>query len=128
MPSITCGLRGLCYVEVEVTGPNRDLHSGLYGGAVANPINVLSGMIASLIDAEGRITIPGFYDGIRELAPQEHREFAAAPFCEAAYCKAIGVSETWGEKGYTTLERTGIRPSLDVNGIWGGYTGEGPKR
>jgi len=127
VPSITCGLRGLCYVEVEVTGPNRDLHSGLYGGAVANPINVLSGMIASLIDAEGRITIPGFYDGIRELAPQEHREFAAAPFCEAAYCKSLGILETQGEKGYTTLERTGIRPSLDVNGIWGGYTGEGAK-
>ncbi|MFR5871845.1 MAG: M20/M25/M40 family metallo-hydrolase [Alistipes sp.] len=108
-------------------GPNRDLHSGLYGGAVANPINVLSGMIASLIDAEGRITIPGFYDGIRELAPQEHREFAAAPFCEAAYCKSLGILETQGEKGYTTLERTGIRPSLDVNGIWGGYTGEGAK-
>ena len=105
VPSITCGLRGLCYVEVEVTGPNRDLHSGLYGGAVANPINVLSGMIASLIDAEGRITIPGFYDGIRELAPQEHREFAAAPFCEAAYCKSLGILETQGEKGYTTLER-----------------------
>ena len=127
VPSITCGLRGLCYVEVEVTGPNRDLHSGLYGGAVANPINVLSGMIASLIDAEGRITIPGFYDGIRELAPQEHREFAAAPFCEAASCKSLGILETQGEKGYTTLERTGIRPSLDVNGIWGGYTGEGAK-
>ena len=127
VPSITCGLRGLCYVEVEVTGPNRDLHSGLYGGAVANPINVLSGMIASLIDAEGRITIPGFYDGIRELAPQEHREFAAAPFCEAAYCKSLGILETQGEKGYTTLERTGIRPSLDVNGIWGGYIEEGTK-
>ena len=126
-PSITVGLRGLCYMEVEVTGPNKDLHSGLFGGAVANPINVLSDMISSLIDKDGRITIPGFYDDVRELSPSERTEFGKAPFCETAYKKALDVAEVQGEKGYTTMERTGIRPTLDVNGIWGGHIGEGAK-
>lgn len=126
-PSITVGLRGLCYMEVEVTGPNKDLHSGLFGGAVANPINVLSGMIASLTDENGRITIPGFYDDVRELSTDERAEFGKAPFCEAAYRKSLGIADVQGEKGYTTMERTGIRPTLDVNGIWGGHTGEGAK-
>lgn len=127
VPSITCGLRGLCYMEVEVTGPDKDLHSGLYGGAVANPANVLARMIASLTDERGRITIPGFYDGVRELTPEERESFGRAPFCEPAYKKSIGIHATEGEAGYSTMERTGIRPSLDVNGIWGGYAGEGSK-
>ncbi len=126
-PSITVGLRGLSYVEVEVSGPNRDLHSGVYGGAVANPINVLCKMISSLIDERGRITIPGFYDKVQELTEQERAKLAEAPFDLAQYKKTIGINDIQGEEGYTTLERTGIRPTLDVNGIWGGYTGEGAK-
>lgn len=127
VPSITTGLRGLSYIEVEVTGPNRDLHSGLYGGAVANPINVLCQMIASLQDENGRITIPGFYEAVEELTREERDAMAKAPFSEQAYCDSIGLKETQGEKGYSTLERASIRPSLDVNGIWGGYQGEGAK-
>jgi acetylornithine deacetylase/succinyl-diaminopimelate desuccinylase-like protein len=126
-PSITTGLRGLSYVEVEVTGPNRDLHSGVYGGAVANPINVLSNMIASLHDENGRVTIPGFYDQVVELSAADREAINKAPFNLEAYKKELGIDEIQGEKGYTTLERTGIRPTLDVNGIWGGYTGEGAK-
>ena len=126
-PSITVGLRGLSYMEVEVTGPNRDLHSGVYGGAVANPVNVLSKMIASLHDENGRITIPGFYDKAVELTAAERKELNKAPFSLDEYKKELGIEEITGEKGYTTLERTGIRPTLDVNGIWGGYTGEGAK-
>jgi acetylornithine deacetylase/succinyl-diaminopimelate desuccinylase-like protein len=127
VPSITTGLRGLSYVEVEVTGPNRDLHSGLYGGCVANPINVLAEMIASLHDANGKITIPGFYDKVVELSDEERAEMAKAPFSHAAYCEALDIEETMGEAGYSTMERGSIRPTLDVNGIWGGYTGEGAK-
>jgi len=127
IPSIDVGLRGLSYVEVEVTGPNRDLHSGVYGGAVANPINILAKMIASLHDENNRITIPGFYDDVVELSAEEQNEMAKAPFNLDEYKKDLGIDEVWGEKGYTTLERTGIRPTLDVNGIWGGYTGEGSK-
>lgn len=126
-PSITTGLRGLSYLEVEVTGPNRDLHSGLYGGAVANPVNVLTKMIASLTDENNRITIPGFYDDVIEVSPSEREEMAKAPFDIDRYKKEIDVDELDGESGYSTMERTGIRPSLDVNGIWGGYTGEGAK-
>jgi len=126
-PSITVGLRGLSYMEVEVTGPRRDLHSGMYGGAVANPINVLCEMIASLKDEKGRITIPGFYDKVAELSTEERDELNKAPFDLDAYKKALDIEEITGEEGYTTLERTGIRPTLDVNGIWGGYTGEGAK-
>ncbi len=126
-PSITVGLRGLSYVEVEVKGPNKDLHSGLFGGAVANPAIVLSQMIARLVDDRGRITIPGFYDGVRELSAAEREAFNAAPFSLEQYKKAIEIGDVAGEEGYTTLERTGVRPSLDVNGIWGGYTGEGSK-
>ena len=126
-PSITTGLRGLSYVEVEVTGPNRDLHSGLYGGAVANPINILAKMIASLHDENNHITIPGFYDKVLELTPEERAEMAKAPFSLEAYKKALDIDEVYGEKGYTTNERNSIRPTLDVNGIWGGYTGEGAK-
>ena len=127
VPSITTGLRGLSYVEVEVTGPNRDLHSGLYGGCVANPINVLADMIASLHDSNGRITIPRFYDKVVELTDEERVEMAKAPFSHEAYCKALDLAETMGEAGYSTMERGSIRPTLDVNGIWGGYTGEGAK-
>jgi len=127
IPSITVGLRGLAYLEVEVTGPNRDLHSGLFGGAVANPINVLSKMIASLTDHDNRITVAGFYDRVLELSAAERAEMAKAPFNADEYKKAIDVAELSGEKGYTTMERTGIRPTLDVCGIWGGYTGEGAK-
>jgi acetylornithine deacetylase/succinyl-diaminopimelate desuccinylase-like protein len=127
VPSITTGLRGLSYVEVEVTGPNRDLHSGLYGGCVANPINVLAQMIASLHDVTGKITIPGFYDKVIELSDEERAEMAKAPFSHEAYCKALDIEETMGEAGYTTMERGSIRPTLDVNGMWGGYTGEGAK-
>jgi acetylornithine deacetylase/succinyl-diaminopimelate desuccinylase-like protein len=127
VPSITTGLRGLSYVEIEVTGPNRDLHSGLYGGCVANPINVLADMIASLHDSTGKITIPGFYDKVVELTDEERAEMAKAPFSHEAYCKALDIAETMGEAGYSTMERGSIRPTLDVNGIWGGYTGEGAK-
>jgi len=127
IPSITTGLRGLSYVEVEVTGPNRDLHSGLYGGAVANPINILTQMIASLQDEQNRITIPGFYDGVEVLSTEERAEMAKAPFSLDAYKTALDLSDVHGEEGYTTMERNSIRPTLDVNGIWGGYTGEGAK-
>ncbi|MFT7331460.1 MAG: acetylornithine deacetylase/succinyl-diaminopimelate desuccinylase-like protein [Roseivirga sp.] len=127
IPSITTGLRGLSYVEVEVTGPNRDLHSGLYGGAVANPINILTKMIASLHDENNHITIPGFYDNVEELSLEERAEMAKAPFSLDNYKKALDIEEVFGEKGYTTNERNSIRPTLDVNGIWGGYTGEGAK-
>jgi acetylornithine deacetylase/succinyl-diaminopimelate desuccinylase-like protein len=127
VPSITTGLRGLIYVEVEVTGPNRDLHSGLYGGCVANPINILTQMIASLHDENNHITIPGFYDKVQELSPEDRAEMAKAPYSEEAYCKALDLKATHGETGYSTMERGSIRPTLDVNGIWGGYTGEGAK-
>jgi len=127
VPSITTGLRGLSYVEVEVTGPNRDLHSGLYGGCVANPINVLAQMIASLHDENGKITIPGFYDKVIDLTNEERAEMAKAPFSHEAYCEALDLKDTLGEAGYSTPERGAIRPTLDVNGIWGGYTGEGAK-
>lgn len=126
-PSITCGLRGLTYMEVEVTGPDKDLHSGLFGGAVANPANVLARLVAGLVDSEGRVTIPGFYDDVRALTPAERRAFNKAPFDLAAYKRSLQIGAVEGEAGFTTLERTGIRPSLDVNGIWGGYTGEGTK-
>jgi len=127
IPSITTGLRGLSYVQVEVTGPNRDLHSGLYGGAVANPINVLTKMIASLHDENNHITIPGFYDNVEELSLEERTEMAKAPFTLDNYRKALNIDAVYGEKGYSTNERNSIRPTLDVNGIWGGYTGEGAK-
>lgn len=127
IPSITTGLRGLSYVEVEVTGPNRDLHSGLYGGAVANPINILTKMIASLHDENNHITIPGFYDKVEELSAAERAKMAEAPFDLQAYKDALDINEVYGEAGYTTNERNSIRPTLDVNGIWGGYTGEGAK-
>jgi acetylornithine deacetylase/succinyl-diaminopimelate desuccinylase-like protein len=126
-PSITTGLRGLSYMEVEVTGPNRDLHSGVYGGAVANPVNILCSMIASLHDANGKVTIPGFYDNVAALTPAEREAMNKAPFDLKEYKKELGIDEVKGEEGYTTLERTGVRPTLDVNGIWGGYTGEGAK-
>lgn len=126
-PSITTGLRGLSYMEVAVTGPNRDLHSGLYGGAVANPINILTQMIASLQDEQNRITIPGFYDDVLELSAEERAAMAEAPFSLQAYCKALDIDDVHGEQGYSTNERNSIRPTLDVNGIWGGYTGEGSK-
>jgi len=126
-PSITVGLRGLSYVEVEVTGPNRDLHSGLYGGAAPNPINILCELVASLKDAEGRITVPGFYDDVVELTAAERADLARAPFDEAAYRDSIGIGATAGEPAYTAPERMSIRPTLDVNGVWGGYTGEGAK-
>ncbi|WP_339846598.1 dipeptidase [uncultured Dokdonia sp.] len=127
IPSITTGLRGLSYVEVEVTGPNRDLHSGLYGGAVANPINVLSKMIASLHDENNHITVKGFYDKVEELTQAERDKMGEAPFSLDEYKKALDIDAVYGEKGYTTNERNSIRPTLDVNGIWGGYTGEGAK-
>lgn len=126
-PSITTGLRGLSYMEVEVTGPNRDLHSGVYGGAVANPINILAKMIASLHDENNHVTIPGFYDKVAELTAKEREALNKAPFNLNDYKKELGIDDILGEKGYTTLERTGVRPTLDVNGIWGGYTGEGAK-
>ncbi len=126
-PSITTGLRGLSYMEVTVTGPNRDLHSGLYGGAVANPINVLAKMIAQLHDDQNRITIPGFYDKVEELSKKEREEMGKAPFDLEDYKSALDLSDVQGEEGYTTAERQSIRPTLDVNGIWGGYTGEGAK-
>ncbi|MCW3807540.1 dipeptidase [Plebeiibacterium marinum] len=127
IPSITTGLRGLAYWQVEVTGPNRDLHSGLFGGAVANPINVLAKMIAQMTDEKGKVTIPGFYDDVIEVSEMERKKMAQAPFDEGNYKEALGVKELAGEEGYTTNERTGIRPSFDVCGIWGGYTGEGAK-
>lgn len=127
VPSITTGLRGLAYVEVEVTGPNRDLHSGLFGGAVANPANILAKMIASLHDENNRVTIPGFYDDVLEVSPEERADMARAPFNLDDYKKALDIDDIHGEAGYTTMERTGIRPTLDVNGIWGGYIGEGAK-
>tara|TARA_B110000967_G_C18883117_1_gene562270 strand:- start:1567 stop:2955 length:1389 start_codon:yes stop_codon:yes gene_type:complete len=126
-PSITTGLRGLSYVEVEVTGPNRDLHSGIYGGAVANPINVLAKMIASLHDENNHITIPGFYDKVEHLSDEERAEMAKAPFSLEDYKKSLDINAVYGEKGYSTNERNSIRPTLDVNGIWGGYAGEGAK-
>jgi len=127
VPSITTGLRGLSYVEVEVTGPNRDLHSGLYGGAVANPINVLAKMIASLHDENNHITIPGFYDKVEDLTAEERAAMAEAPFNLEDYKNHLDIEAVYGEKGYSTNERNAIRPTLDVNGIWGGYTGEGAK-
>jgi acetylornithine deacetylase/succinyl-diaminopimelate desuccinylase-like protein len=127
VPSITTGLRGLSYVEVEVTGPNRDLHSGLYGGAVANPINVLTKMIASLHDKNNHITIPSFYDDVEKLSKKEREKMAEAPFSLENYKKALDIDAVYGEKGYSTNERNSIRPTLDVNGIWGGYIGEGAK-
>lgn len=126
-PSVTTGLRGLAYWQVEVTGPGRDLHSGLFGGAVANPINVLCSMIDEMVDDKGKITVPGFYDDVMEVSDKERELLAEAPFNEENYKKAIDVEELAGEEGFTTTERTGIRPSFDVCGIWGGYTGEGAK-
>jgi acetylornithine deacetylase/succinyl-diaminopimelate desuccinylase-like protein len=127
IPSVETGLRGLAYMEVEVEAANRDLHSGVYGGAVANPINVLSQMIASMHDADGKITVKGFYDKVVELSQVERDELEAAPFDLEEYKKDLNIAEVTGEKGYTTRERAAIRPTLDVNGIWGGYTGEGSK-
>ncbi|MGN6339667.1 MAG: dipeptidase [Ginsengibacter sp.] len=126
-PSLDIGVRGLSYIEVEVTGPSRDLHSGTYGGAVANPITVLAKMIASCHDENNHITIPGFYDDVVQVSEQERSLMNQAPFSEADYLKETGAKEIWGEKGYTTIERTGIRPTLELNGIWGGYQGEGAK-
>jgi acetylornithine deacetylase/succinyl-diaminopimelate desuccinylase-like protein len=126
-PSLETGLRGLSYVEVEVTGPDRDLHSGVYGGAVANPATILAKLIASLHDENNHITIPGFYDDVVELSPEEREMLNKAPYNENEYKIDLKVDELWGEKGYTTLERTGTRPTLEVNGIWGGYIGEGAK-
>ncbi|NDA61535.1 MAG: dipeptidase [Chitinophagia bacterium] len=126
-PSIDVGVRGLSYIEVEVTGPNRDLHSGVYGGAVANPVTMLAKMIASCHDENNRITIPGFYDDVLESSEEERAKMALAAFDEKEYKDDLGVQQLWGEKGYSTHERTGIRPTLEVNGIWGGYTGEGAK-
>ena len=127
VPSLTTGLRGLAYWEIEVTGPNRDLHSGHFGGAVANPVNVLCRMLADIIDADGRITIPGFYDSVEDVSAEERAMIAQIPFDEAKYKEAIGVNALAGEKGYSTLERNSCRPSFDICGIWGGYTGEGSK-
>jgi acetylornithine deacetylase/succinyl-diaminopimelate desuccinylase-like protein len=127
IPSITTGLRGMSYVEVEVTGPNRDLHSGLYGGAVANPINILAKMIASLHDENNQITIPGFYSKVEELSAGEREQFKKIPFSLESYQNALDIESVYGEKGFSTLERKSIRPTLDINGIWGGYTGEGAK-
>ena len=126
-PSIDVGVRGLTYIEVEVTGPNRDLHSGVYGGAVANPLTILSKIIASLHDENNHITIPGFYDDVEESSDEERAEMAKAPFDLNEFEEDLGIKEVWGEKGYSTNERTGIRPTLEVNGMWGGYTGEGAK-
>lgn len=126
-PSLETGLRGLAYMEVEVQGPNRDLHSGVYGGAVGNPATILCQMIASLHDENNHITIPGFYDGVIELTAEERKALNEAPFNLDEYKEDLSVEEVWGEKGYTTIERTGIRPTLEVNGIWGGYTGPGAK-
>lgn len=127
MPSLTTGLRGVAYWEIEVTGPNRDLHSGHFGGAVANPLNVLCEMMARMTDADGRITIPGFYDEVEEMPAEERAMLAGIPFDEEAYKQAIGVKALRGERGYSTLERNSCRPSFDICGIWGGYTGQGAK-
>jgi acetylornithine deacetylase/succinyl-diaminopimelate desuccinylase-like protein len=127
IPSITTGLRGMSYVEVEVTGSNRDLHSGLYGGAVANPINILAKMIASLHDENNRVTIPGFYSKVEELSAGEREQFKKIPFSLESYQNSLDIESVYGEKGFSTLERKSIRPTLDINGIWGGYTGEGAK-
>ena len=127
IPSIDVGLRGLSYLEVEVTGANRDLHSGVYGGAVANPINILSKMIASLHDENNHITIPNFYDDVLELSPAERQAMALTPFSLEAYKEDLAINDVMGETGYSTIERASIRPTLDVNGIWGGYIGEGAK-
>lgn len=127
LPSLTTGLRGLCYWQIEVTGPNRDLHSGHFGGAVANPINVLCQMMAKMTDSDGRISMPGFYDDVEELSQEERDMIENIPFDEEGYKKAIGVKALCGEKGYSTLERNSCRPSFDICGIWGGYTGEGSK-
>ncbi len=127
VPSITYGLRGLAYMQVEVQGANRDLHSGIYGGAVGNPINALAEIIARLKTADGKVAIPGFYDDVKELTPDERAEYAKLPFDEAAYKAALGLADVTGEAGYSTLERASARPTLDVNGIWGGYQGEGAK-
>ncbi len=127
IPSITTGLRGLSYWEVEVTGPNADLHSGIFGGAVANPINILSKMIADVMDENNHITIPGFYDDVLEVTDEERAKMAEAPFDLEAYKNSLDIAEEWGEKGFSTNERTGIRPTFDICGIWGGYTGEGAK-
>ncbi len=126
-PSIDIGVRGLSYIEVEVTGPNRDLHSGVYGGAVANPITILAKMIASLHDENNHITIPGFYDDVVVATEEERKLMAKAPYDENEFKADLGVTELWGEKGFTTNERTGIRPTIELNGIWGGYIGEGAK-
>jgi acetylornithine deacetylase/succinyl-diaminopimelate desuccinylase-like protein len=126
-PSIDAGLRGLAYMEVEVTGANRDLHSGVYGGGVANPINILCKIIASCHDENNHITIPGFYEDVLELTEKERSELNKAPFNIENFKKDLGIADVWGEKGFNTIERTGVRPTLDVNGIWGGYTGEGAK-
>lgn len=126
-PSLDIGVRGLSYIEVEVTGADRDLHSGTYGGAVANPITILSKMIASCHDENNHITIPGFYDDVVESSDEERKLMAKAPYNEEEYKREIGIPDVWGEKGYSTMERTGIRPTLEINGIWGGYTGEGSK-
>ena len=126
-PSIDIGVRGLSYIEVEVTGPNRDLHSGVYGGAVANPITILAKMIASLHDENNHVTIPGFYDDVLVTTDEERALMARAPFDEAEFKADLGVKELWGEKGFTTNERTGLRPTIELNGIWGGYIGEGAK-
>ena len=127
IPSLDTGMRGLSYIQVEVTGANRDLHSGTYGGAVANPITILAKMIAACHDENNHITIPGFYDDVAEASPKERELLNAAPYNEQEYKDELGVKELWGEKGFTTYERTGIRPTLELNGIWGGYTGEGAK-
>ena len=127
LPSLTTGLRGLAYWQVEVTGPNRDLHSGHFGGAVANPINVLCGLLSKVVDEDGRITVPGFYDDVEEVPQAERDMIAKIPFDEEKYKQAIGVKALAGEKGYSTLERNSCRPSFDICGIWGGYTGEGAK-
>ena len=127
VPSITTGLRGLAYWEIEVTGPNRDLHSGIFGGAVANPINVLCKMIAGITDNDGHITIPGFYDDVEEVSAREREMLAAVPYSEDKYRESLDVKALFGEKGYSTLERTAIRPTFDICGIWGGFTGEGSK-
>lgn len=126
-PSLDIGVRGLSYIEVEVTAANRDLHSGVYGGAVANPITILAKMIASCHDENNHVTIPGFYDDVVEATKDERALMAKAPYDEEEYKKDLGVKDLWGEKGFTTNERTGIRPTLEINGIWGGYTGEGAK-
>ena len=127
IPSITVGLRGLSYVEVEVTGPGRDLHSGLYGGAVANPLNILAEMIASLKDQNNHIMIPGFYDDVEVVSEEDRAALNCAPFSLEDYKSSINISDVHGEEGYTSLERVSIRPTLDVNGMWGGYIGEVPK-